>query len=185
MKKPSLLKRLIYGGIGAIEFTREGIHDTRKKIRESLDDFVERGERLNEHEDSVVGALLAALRLKKKVPSSEEIDLLIPGYDDMTVTEILDHLKPLTTRQLEIVRDYEYHNFNRIRIVRQIDKELDEVRIIRDYDELPVGEVVEKLEELDDRKLTLLREYEKKHRNRVTVIRAIDRQKAQKTKKAA
>jgi hypothetical protein len=61
-----------------------------------------------------------------------------------------------------------------VRILRQIDKELDEARIIPDYDELPVGDVVDQLEGLEPQQLAALKDYEKTHRNRKTVIRAID-----------
>ena len=70
---------------------------------------------------------------------------------------------------------YEYQNYNRVRILRHIDKELDEARIIPDYDGMPVGEVVEQLEELTPQQLAALKDYEKNHRNRKTVLRAIDR----------
>ena len=78
-------------------------------------------------------------------------------------------------RQLEVIRAYEYHSFNRVRILRQIDRELDEVRIIPDYDDLPVGAVVELLDELSAQELAAIREYEKTHRNRATIIKAIER----------
>jgi len=170
---------MVVAGIGAIEYTREGIAEIRKKMMESIDEFVERGERLSEHEDSLAKAFFAALRLKKRVPSSDEVNVIVPGYDEMTVTEILDQLKRLSMRELDIVRDYEYNNLNRIRIMRQIDRELDEARIIPDYDELPVGAIVERLDHLSQQQLASIKDYEKSHRNRVTILRAIDRRMKQ------
>lgn len=175
MSATKLLKKFVIGGIGAVEYAREGVGGVREKVRKSLDDFVKRGERLSEHEDSIVRAFLAALKLRERIPSTDEVDAVIPGYEDMTVTEIIDQIKRLSMRQLEIVRNYEYHNFNRIRVIRQIDRELDEARIIPGYDELSVGAIVEKLDGLTQQELASLRDYEKGHRSRVTILRAINR----------
>ncbi|MBI4830810.1 MAG: hypothetical protein HY801_04495 [Candidatus Lindowbacteria bacterium] len=81
-------------------------------------------------------------------------------------------------KQLEIIKEYEYHNYNRIRILRQIDKELDEVRIIPDYDNLSVGTALEKLDQLSPQELAALKDYEKGHRNRSTILKAIERRLA-------
>ncbi|GAB4336279.1 MAG: hypothetical protein Kow0099_09190 [Candidatus Abyssubacteria bacterium] len=174
MKSASTLRKACYAGIGAVEFWREQISNARKTIVESLDDFVKRGKRLDEREDSLTRALLAALQLKKKVPSTSEINSIIPGYDDLTMTEIVDQIKRLPLKELETVREYEVHNFNRVRIIRQIDRELDEARIIPDYDELSVSEAIDRLKKLTPQQLAALKDYEKTHRNRSTIIRAID-----------
>lgn len=169
------LKKICYAGIGAVEFIREKLSELPDTIKDSLDELVERGERLVDTEDSLASALLAAVDIKSKAPTAEEIDDIIPGYDDMKATEIIDLIKSLPTRQLEIIRDYEQENYSRVRILRQINKELDEMRIIPDYDKLSVGAVVEKLHELSRQELAALKDYEKGHRNRRTVISAIDR----------
>jgi len=174
-----LIKKMFYAGIGAVEFSREQIRTLRERAGETLDDFVERGERLTEHEDSLAKALMAALRPKKRVPSLDEVEVLIPGYSEMTVTQIIDQLKRMSMKELEIVRDYEHHNLNRVRIVRQIERELDEARILPGYDELPVGAIVRRLDGLSEQDLAALREYEKSHRNRVTILKAIDRRLAE------
>jgi hypothetical protein len=169
-----LLKKLCIGGIGAIEFSREKLAELKDSVEDSIDEFVDRGERLEEAEDGLVGALMAALQIKPRIPTAEEIDGIIPGYEDMKVSEVIDSVKAVSMKDLELVKEYEYHNYNRVRILRQIDKELDEARIIPDYDELPVGEVVDQLQGLEPRQLAALKDYEKTHRNRKTVIRAID-----------
>jgi hypothetical protein len=170
-----ILKELCIGGIGAIDFSREKLSDLRETLADSMDEFVERGERLNESEDSLVGALLAALQVRPRIPTLEEIEAILPGFEEMKVSEIVDQLKRLPLKQLDLLREYEYHNYNRLRIIRQIDKELDEARVIPDYDDLAVGEVVEQLEGLPPQQLVAVKDYEKTHRNRATVIRAIDR----------
>ena len=175
MKPLKFLRKACLTGIGAVEFSRDKLSGIRESLEDLLDDLVERGERLSEKEDSLTRALLAALRITARIPSAADADSIIPDYDDLTVTEIIDQIKRLPMKQLEIIRAYEYHNFNRIRILRQIDKELDEVRIIPDYDELPVGTVVERLDELSPQELAAIREYEKSHRNRATIIKTIER----------
>jgi hypothetical protein len=170
----SILKKLCIGGIGAIDFSREKLADLRETVEDSVDEFMDRGERLNETEDSLVGALMAALQVRPKIPTADEVDEIIPGYEDLKVSEIIDLVQGISTKNLKKIREYEYHNYNRLRILRQIDKELDEARIIPNYDEMPVAEVVDHLEELEPQQLAALRDYEKNHRNRKTVLRAID-----------
>ena len=175
MAKTKFLRKVCFAGIGAIEFSREKLSDLRKTIRDSLDDFVERGERLNETEDSLAKALLAALDMEAKVPSASEVNSIIPEYDDLPAAEIIARIKSVPMKQLAIVKRYEYHSFNRIRVLREIDKELDEIRIIPDYDSLPVGSVVEELDRLTARELAGLKDYERTHRNRSTIVKAIER----------
>jgi len=170
-----IIKKICIAGIGAIDFSREKLSDIRETLEDSLDECMERGERLSETEDSLTSALFAALQIRPRIPTVDEVEAVLPDYEDMKVSEIVDRIKSLSTKQLELVRQYEYHNYNRIRIIRQIDRELDEARIIPEYDSLPVGEVVEQLEDLTPQQLAALKDYEKNHRNRTTVIRAIDR----------
>lgn len=170
----NILKKLCIGGIGAIDFSREKLVELRETVEDSLDEFMDRGERLNETEDSLVGALMAALQVRPRIPTADEVDDIIPGYEDLKVSEIIDLVKGVSTKNLKKIRDFEYHNYNRLRILRQIDKELDEARIIPNYDEMAVGEVVDHLEELEPQQLAALKDYEKSHRNRKTVLRAID-----------
>ena len=170
----SILKKTLLAGIGAIEFSREKLSGIPDTVKDSLDELVERGERLNDREDSLVGALLAALEIKARIPTADEVDDIIPDYDDLKVNEIVDLLKSLPMKQLETIKAYEFHNYNRLRILRQIDRELDEVRIIPDYDSLAVGEVVERLEDLSPQQLAALRDYEKTHRKRTTILKAIE-----------
>jgi hypothetical protein len=178
-ERSGLIKQMFYAGIGAIEFSREQLRSARKEVSKALDDFVERGERLAEHEDSIVKAFMVALRPKKRVPTSDEVEVIVPDYDDMTVTQIIDQLKRLSTKELDIVSEYERHNLNRVRVVRQIERELDEARIIPGFDELPVGAIINRLDDLSEQELAAIKEYEKTHRNRVTVLKAIDRRLAE------
>lgn len=171
----NILRKACIAGIGAIDFSREKISDLREGLSDSLDEFMDRGERLSEAEDSLVSALLAALQSGAKVPTLDEVEDILPGYEEMKVSDIIDSVKSLSTKDLETVRAYEYHNYNRVRILRQIDGELNEMRIIPEYDDLPVGEVVDQLDELTPQQLAALKDYEKGHRNRKTIIRAIDR----------
>lgn len=168
-------KKFCLAGIGMIEFAREKLSELPDAIKDSIDEFVERGENLAETEDGLTAALLAALEIRPKVPTADDIEDIIPGYDDMKATEIIDLIKSLPGKQLEIIRAYEQHNYKRVRILRQIDKEFDEISILPDYDKLSVGAVLENLHELSSQQLAALKKYEKSHRNRTTVLNAIDR----------
>ena len=169
------IKKACIAGIGAIDFSREKLSDFKDAFEDSLDECVDRGERLNEAEDGLLAALIAALRVSPRIPTSAEVEAIIPSYEDMNVAEIIDLVKSLSTKDLELVRAYEYHNYNRIRILRQIDRELEEASVIPDYDDMPVGEVVDHLDVLSPQQLAALKDYEKGHRNRKTILRAIDR----------
>src|SRR5215204_3148838 len=50
-----------------------------------------------------------------------------------------------------------------------------ETELIEDYDELNVGEVVARLENLSDEELQRIREYERRNKNRESLIVEIDR----------
>ena len=171
----SILRKFCVAGIGAIEFSREKLSELRDDLGDSLDECVDRGERLSEAEDGLVGALLAAISIGPKVPTTDEVDAILSGYEEMKVGDIIDLVKSLSTKDLKIVREYEYHNYNRIRILRQIDRELQDASILPGYDDMPVGEVVDNLDGLTPQQLAAMRDYEKGHRNRKTVLRAIER----------
>ena len=65
-----VLRKICIGGIGAIDFSREKLSDFRDTLEDSLDEFMDRGERLSETEDSLISALLAALQVRPRIPTS-------------------------------------------------------------------------------------------------------------------
>ena len=124
MKTSDFFRKTCVAAIGAIEFAREKLPDLQKALEDSFDEFVERGERLNEEEDSLADALLAALKMKPKPPTADEVAGIIPGYDDLPVGAVVEKLDGLTPGQLTSVRDYEKSHRKRITILRAIERHL-------------------------------------------------------------
>ncbi|MGH2543187.1 MAG: hypothetical protein ACRDIB_10330, partial [Ardenticatenaceae bacterium] len=115
-----------------------------------------------------------------------------------TVDEVMNALAGLDEMQLRTVRAYEVNHKNRVTVLRAIDEQLaqkDELHAaatsaktmgvngmgtpIANYDELNAQEVESALEGLDLAQLGAVRAYELSHKNRVTVLRAIDQKLGQ------
>lgn len=164
------------------------------RVETMLTELVNMGRReLNEIEDRIDAIVQ---RLDREL--DEEIHP-IPSYDAKNAEEITRSLDGLDEMQLRTVRAYEVNHKNRVTILRAIDEKLaqkDELGIILNrnetivekadeavagfvnpiarYDELTVGEVEQALDGLDAAELGVVRGYEIAHKNRVTLLRAID-----------
>ncbi len=44
---------------------------------------------MSESEDSLVGALLTALQVRPRIPTLEEVEAILPGFEEMKVSEIV------------------------------------------------------------------------------------------------
>jgi len=164
------------------------------RIETALTELLEMGRReLNEVEERI-----EALVDRLDAELDNEIHP-IAEYDEKTVEEVNAALSGLDPVQLRIVRAYEVNRKNRVTILRTIDEKLaeaDEGRgkrksltetvietvqsvvegtlPIEQYNEKNVDEVVSALSNLPNEALQQVREYEVAHKNRVTVLRAID-----------
>lgn len=178
--------------------------DTRERVREVVDKVQRRAEEaeeeLQEQMESVAGQVNLATReevaaLNIKVDAlRRQVDLLLtkldqvilatqaepeplplPGYDELTAKEVVAQLDSLTIPQLVALRDYELANDNRVTVLREIDARVNRMPV-PGYDELTVEEIEPLLANLEDAQLAYLARYEETHENRVTLLRAIERE---------
>jgi len=107
-----------------------------------------------------------------EVPSGNG-SLPIENYDELTVDEISGELGTLSVEELEQVRGYEKLNKNRETLLYEIERKLNFP--IEGYDELTVDEISGILEDLPEDELKTVRDYERRNKNRDTLIEQLDR----------
>ena len=99
--------------------------------------------------------------------------LPIENYDELTVDEISGELGSLSTEELEQVRGYERLNKNRETLLDEIGHKINFP--IEGYDEMNVEEISDRLEDLSEDELKKVRDYERRNKNRDTLIEQLDR----------
>lgn len=108
--------------------------------------------------------------------------LPIEDYDDLSASEIVDRLDQLDEGELQRLREHEENTLSRKTILGRIDEKLElagENLPIEGYEKMTADEITDHLSDLDEDDLHTLKEYEKHHRSRKTVLQAIDRQLAE------
>ena len=121
----------------------------------------------------VPGATQAEGAAKGAVASEQ--DLPIAGYDSLTAEEIAKRLPELSQVDLTKVEFYERKSQGRSTV-------LDRAATLRGdepwagYDEMTADEVVERLRDSDDELVAKVRDYERAHKHRTTVMRAVERE---------
>lgn len=139
------------------EQLREARARVQRRIREEAGDVEEAGD-----------------RTESRVRESAEIGLKVLKVLETRIETMLTELVDMGRRELNEIED-------RIdELVERLDTELEEeIHPIPGYDELNVEEVTAALPRLDEMQLRTVRAYEVNHSNRVTVLRAIDEQLAE------
>lgn len=137
------------------------LKDARSRIQSRLQE--ERGE-LEESGERTEGMLREGVEIGSKVLKVLEMRV------ETMLTELLD----MGRRELGEVEE-------RIEaLVNRLDRELEEeIRPIANYDEKNVDEITSELADLDSMQLSTIRTYEVNHKNRVTILRAIDEKLAE------
>ncbi|MBW3651982.1 MAG: ferritin-like domain-containing protein [Actinobacteria bacterium] len=155
---------------GAAETVRDVAEDTEEIARSTAEDAkrtATRQARRVPGEVQVEGAVKGAV-------ASEE-DLPIPAYDSLTADEILERLPQLSQVDLAKVEVYERKEIGRRTV-------LDRIASLRGdepwagYDEMTAPEVIERVRDGDDDLAAAVREYERTHKARTTVLRAAERE---------
>jgi len=106
---------------------------------------------------------------------ASEDDLPIADYDSLTAEEIAKRLPELSQVDLTKVEVYERKSQARSTV-------LDRAATLRGdepwagYDEMTADEVVERLRDANDALVAKARDYERAHKNRTTVMRAVERE---------
>jgi ferritin-like metal-binding protein YciE len=121
------------------------------------------------------GAARAEGAAKGAVASAQ--DLPIARYDQLTADEIVARLSDLSQVELAKLAVYERKNDNRSTVLDRVSS-LQGDEPWAGYDELTADEVRGALGGADELRLKRVREYERAHKNRTTVLDATDRETA-------
>ncbi len=97
----------------------------------------------------------------------------IENYDELTVDEIVEQLGSLSVEELGRVHGYERRNKNRETLIHEIERKMSFP--IGGYDELNVGEISGQLDGLSVDELRTIRDYEKRNKDRGTLLQEIER----------
>jgi len=154
---------------GAADAVREASSAAKETTRKA----VSNAKRTSRQARKVPGVAQAEGQIKGAVASEE--DLAIKGYDSLTADEITEKLSDLSQIDLAKVDSYERKNQNRTTILGRITS-LRGDEPWAGYDELTAAEVSTALNAGDDDLAQKVRTYERTHKNRVSVMKAAERE---------
>jgi len=156
---------------GAADAVREAGNAARETTRKAVDT----AKRTSRQARKVPGVAQAEGQIKGAVASEE--DLPIARYDELTAEEITSKLTGLSQIDLAKVDSYERKNQDRTTILSRVTS-LRGDEPWPGYDELTAAEVSAALSEGDDELAQKVRSYERAHKNRVSVMKATERELA-------
>jgi ferritin-like metal-binding protein YciE len=178
-KLTSAVYRAEVNGNSSYDVTKTGAADAVREAgnaaRESTRKAVSTAKRTTRQARKVPGVAQAEGQIKGAVAS--EGDLAIKDYDNLTAEEIVAKLGELSQIELAKVDSYERKNDNRTTILSRITS-LRGDEPWPGYDELTVAEITSVLNDGDDDLAQKVRSYERAHKNRVSVMKAADRELA-------
>lgn len=154
---------------GAADAARDAVEETKQTARD-VGDSAKRGARQARR---VPGAAQAEGAAKGAVASEE--DLPIADYDSLNADEILERLPGLSQVDLAKIDVYERKEAGRKTILERISS-LRGNEPWTGYDDMNAQDTVERLRGADDELATRVREYERAHKDRATVLRAAERE---------
>ena len=176
-KLTTAVVRADVGGSSSFDVTTTGAADVVREAgnaaRETTRKAVSTAKRTTRQARKVPGVAQAEGQLKGAVASEE--DLAIKNYDSFTAEEITAKLGDLSQIDLAKIDSYERKNQNRSTILGRISS-LRGDEPWAGYDELTAAEVVSALNEADDDRVRQVRNYERTHKNRVSVMKAAERE---------
>jgi len=145
-------------------------------VRDTARETVAGAKRASRQARKVPGVAQVEGQIKGAVASEE--DLPIPGYDDLNADEIVAKLSELSQIDLAKIDSYERKYEGRTTVLSRIDS-LRGNEPWPGYDELTAAEVVSALSDGDDERVARqVRDYERAHKGRATVLRAAERELA-------
>jgi ferritin-like metal-binding protein YciE len=178
-KLTSAVVRADVGGKSSYDVTTTGAADAVREAgsaaRETTRKAVSTAKRTSRQARKVPGVAQAEGQIKGAVASEE--DLAIKGYDGLTAEEIVGKLSDLSQIDLAKVDSYERKHQNRTTILGRITS-LRGDEPWTGYDELTAAEVVTVINNSDDDRVQQVRSYERTHKNRVSVMKATERELA-------
>jgi hypothetical protein len=120
------------------------------------------------------GSAAAPAKGNERGGKGSQIDQPLARYDSLTAAEVVGRLRTLTQSELAKVERYERQGNGRQTILRRV-AALREQEPWRGYDSATVKEVNEKLTRAKSDRVTAVRDYERRHRNRRGVMDAARR----------
>lgn len=164
-------------GNGSYDLSKTGAADAVREVgevaRETARKTVAEAKRPTRQARKVPGVARVEGEIKGAVASAE--DLAISRYGDLTADEISSRLPQLSQIEIAKIDAYERKHQNRTTIRSRISSlQADEPS--PGYDELTAAEIVAVLSETENDDLARkVREYERTHKNRATVLKVADR----------
>jgi len=156
---------------GAADAVREASNAAKQTTRKA----VSTAKRTSRQARKVPGVAQAEGQIKGAVASEQ--DLPIKNYDSLTADDITAKLGDLSQIDLAKVDSYERKNDDRTTILSRITS-LRGDEPWAGYDELTAAEVTAVLNDGDDELAQKVRSYERTHKNRVSVMKAAERELA-------
>jgi hypothetical protein len=156
---------------GAADAARE-VGKTAKKRARSGAGQAKRGAR---QARKVPGVTRAEGQVKGAVASAE--DLPIARYDKLTADEIASRLNELSQIDLGKVEVYERRHDSRTTVLAKVES-LRGSEPWPGYDELTASDVEKAIAQGDDDRVAAVLTYERSHKNRATVLKAAERERA-------
>jgi ferritin-like metal-binding protein YciE len=156
---------------GAADAVREAGNVARETTRKA----VSTAKRTTRQARKVPGVAQAEGQIKGAVASEE--DLPIRNYDELTADDIVAKLADLSQIDLAKVDSYERKNQNRTTVLSRITS-LRGDEPWPGYDELNASDVISAINDADDDRVQQVRNYERAHKNRVSVLKATERELA-------
>ena len=120
------------------------------------------------------GSAATPAKRKERGGKDSRIDQPLARYDSLTAAEVVGRLRALTQSELANLERYERQGNGRQTILRRV-AALREQEPWRGYDSATVEEVNEKLTRAKSDRVTAVRDYERRHRNRRGVMDAARR----------
>ncbi len=125
---------------------------------------------------------LAGGMVREQVPAVERTvlsarELPINSYDDLTAEDIVSKLSALSQEELRRVEQYEAKNANRSTVLKKIES-LRAQEPWPGYDSLTVTETKDQLVDASESRMNKVRDYERGHKNRSSVIDLTKRETA-------
>jgi ferritin-like metal-binding protein YciE len=178
-KLTTAVVRAEIGGKASYDVTKTGAADAVREAGNAAKDTtrkaVSTAKRTSRQARKVPGVAQAEGQIKGAVASEE--DLAIKDYDSLTADEIVAKLSDLSQIDLAKVDSYERKNQNRTTITSRITS-LRGNEPWAGYDELTAADVIAVLNEADEDRAQQVRDYERAHKNRVSVMNAAERELA-------
>jgi ferritin-like metal-binding protein YciE len=161
------------------DVTKTGAADAVREARGQVADAAERASTATRRSARTARKVPGVARAEGQIKGAVagENDLAISGYDDLTVEEINAKLAGLSQVDLAKIDSYERRHDDRSTILGRIET-LQGEEPWPGYDELNAADVQTTLSEADEDRVKQVRAYERGHKNRAGVLKAVERQLA-------